>query len=61
MMTNAYPIFPNSALGVTAYFSMTEALRVVPPTTVSVVRALEIIMAYGCQVKCKKKYKMQLY
>ncbi len=39
-----------SALGVTAYFSMTEALRCVSPTSVSVVRALEIIMAYGCQV-----------
>ncbi len=39
-----------SALGVTAYFCMTEALRVISPTSVSVVRALEIVMAYGLQV-----------
>ena len=38
-----------SALGVLAYFSMTEALRAVSPTTVSVLRALEIVLAYAAQ------------
>jgi drug/metabolite transporter (DMT)-like permease len=39
-----------SLIGILAYFTLTESLRFVTPTTVSVLRALEIVLAYGCQV-----------
>ena len=36
--------------GILGYFSMTRSLRLIPPTTVAVLRALEIILAYIAQV-----------
>ena len=36
--------------GILGYFSMTRSLRLIPPTTVAVLRALEIILAYFAQV-----------
>ena len=39
-----------SLVGILAYFAMTVALRMVSPTSVSVLRALEIILAYLCQI-----------
>ena len=36
--------------GIMGYFSMTRSLRLIPPTTVAVLRALEIILAYIAQV-----------
>ena len=39
-----------SAIGILAYFAMTLALKSVSPTSVSVLRALEIVMAYACQI-----------
>ena len=39
-----------SIIGILGYFSMTVALRMVSPTSVSVLRALEIILAYLCQI-----------
>ena len=38
-------------MGIVGYFSMTRSLRLVPPTTVAVLRAMEIILAYIAQVK----------
>ena len=37
-------------MGIIGYFSMTRSLRLIPPTTVAVLRALEIILAYIAQV-----------
>ena len=37
--------------GIMGYFSMTRSLRLIPPTTVAVLRALEIILAYIAQVR----------
>ena len=37
--------------GILGYFSMTRSLRLIPPTTVAVLRALEIILAYFAQVR----------
>lgn len=39
-----------SALGVLAYLTMTESLKSISPTSVSVLRALEIILAFICQI-----------
>jgi len=36
-------------MGIIGYFSMTRSLRLIPPTTVAVLRALEIILAYIAQ------------
>ena len=37
--------------GILGYFSMTRSLRLIPPTTVAVLRALEIILAYIAEVR----------
>ena len=39
-----------SVIGVLAYFSMTESLKYITPTSLSVLRALEIVFAYACQI-----------
>ena len=39
-----------SAVGMLAYVTMTAALKSITATTVSVLRALEIVLAYGCQI-----------
>ena len=39
-----------SAVGMMAYVTMTAALKSITATTVSVLRALEIVLAYGCQI-----------
>ena len=39
-----------STVGVLGYLSMTEALKTVTATSVSVLRALEIVLAYMCQI-----------
>ena len=39
-----------SMLGILAYFSMTASLKMITPTSVSVLRALEIVLAYLCQI-----------
>ena len=39
-----------SMLGIMAYFTMTAALKMITPTSVSVLRALEIVLAYLCQI-----------
>ena len=45
-----------SALGVLAYLAMTQALKLTSPTSVSVLRALEIILAYVCQIAVMGQY-----
>ncbi|TRY71642.1 hypothetical protein TCAL_03122 [Tigriopus californicus] len=45
-----------SFIGVLAYLSMTEALKAISPTSVSVLRALEIILAYFCQIMFLGQY-----
>ena len=45
-----------SLVGISAYFSMTAALQIVSPTSVSVLRALEIIVAYICQILVMGQY-----
>ena len=37
-------------MGILGYFSLTRSLRLIPPTTVAVLRAMEIILAYIVQV-----------
>jgi len=37
------------AMGLVGYFCLTKSLQLVPPTTVAVLRALEIVLAYGVQ------------
>ena len=37
-------------MGIVGYFSMTRSLQLIPPTTVAVLRAMEIILAYIAQV-----------
>ena len=37
-------------MGIIGYFSMTRSLQLIPPTTVAVLRAMEIILAYIAQV-----------
>lgn len=39
-----------AVIGITAYFTMTVSLRLISPTSVSVLRALEILLAYLCQI-----------
>jgi drug/metabolite transporter (DMT)-like permease len=39
-----------SLVGIMAYFAMTAALKMITPTSVSVLRALEIVLAYLCQI-----------
>ena len=36
-------------MGILGHFSLTRALRLVPPTTVAVLRAMEIVLAYVIQ------------
>eukprot|EP00091_Calanus_sinicus_P015788 TRINITY_DN34506_c0_g1_i1.p1 TRINITY_DN34506_c0_g1~~TRINITY_DN34506_c0_g1_i1.p1 ORF type:complete len:134 (-),score=52.91 TRINITY_DN34506_c0_g1_i1:125-526(-) len=36
-------------MGIIGYFSMTRSLQLIPPTTVAVLRAMEIILAYIAQ------------
>merc|ERR1719158_2149985 len=36
-------------MGIAGYFSMTRSLQLIPPTTVAVLRAMEIILAYIIQ------------
>ena len=38
------------ASGMIGYFCMTRALQLIPPTTVAVLRALEIVLAYLVEV-----------
>ena len=38
-------------MGIIGYFSMTRSLQLIPPTTVAVLRAMEIILAYIAQVR----------
>ena len=45
-----------SCVGISAYFTMTAALQIVSPTSVSVLRALEIILAYICQILILGQY-----
>ena len=40
-------------MGILGYFSLTRSLRLIPPTTVAVLRAMEIILAYVVQVICR--------
>ena len=40
-------------MGILGYFSLTRSLRLIPPTTVAVLRAMEIILAYIVQVIVK--------
>ena len=37
-------------MGLVGHFSMTRSLRLIPPTTVAVLRAMEIVLAYIAQV-----------
>lgn len=37
------------AMGITGYFCLTRSLQLIPPTTVAVLRAMEIILAYLAQ------------
>jgi len=37
------------AMGIVGYFSLTKSLQLIPPTTVAVLRAMEIILAYIAQ------------
>merc|ERR1711970_482783 len=37
------------AMGLVGYFCLTRFLQLVPPTTVAVLRALEIVLAYGVE------------
>ena len=39
-----------AVVGITAYFTMTVSLKLISPTSVSVLRALEILLAYLCQI-----------
>jgi len=39
-----------AVVGITAYFAMTVSLKLISPTSVSVLRALEILLAYLCQI-----------
>ena len=38
-----------SGMGVVGFFALTRSLQLIPPTTVAVVRAMEIVLAYGVQ------------
>jgi len=37
------------AMGLVGFFALTRSLQLIPPTTVAVVRAMEIVLAYGIQ------------
>ena len=37
-------------MGILGYFALTRSLRLIPPTTVAVLRAMEIILAYLVEV-----------
>lgn len=43
-------LFVISTLGILSYFTLMEALHIITPTSVSVLRAVEIVMAYAAQV-----------
>ena len=45
-----------SLVGISGYFTMTAALQIVTPTSVSVLRAMEIILAYICQILIMGQY-----
>ena len=45
-----------SLVGISAYFTMTAALQIVSPTSVSVLRAMEIVLAYLCQILVMGQY-----
>ena len=36
-------------MGLVGFFALTRSLQLIPPTTVAVVRAMEIVLAYGVQ------------
>ena len=36
-------------MGLVGFFCLTRSLQLIPPTTVAVVRAMEIVLAYGVQ------------
>ena len=43
-------LFMISTVGILSYFALMEALLSISPTSVSVIRALEIVLAYICQI-----------
>ena len=43
-------------MGIIGYFSMTRSLQLIPPTTVAVLRAMEIILAYIAQVRSENEF-----
>ena len=36
-------------MGLVGFFALTRSLQLIPPTTVAVLRAMEIVLAYGVQ------------
>ena len=42
-------------MGLLGHFSLTRALRLIPPTTVAVLRAMEIVLAYIVQALVMKE------
>jgi len=43
------PLLLLGAMGLVGFFALTRSLQLIPPTTVAVLRALEIVLAYGIQ------------